>query len=246
MDRRTHTDRSPSPEVRGAVGSGIKGGWTRARWLLGDAEYEADRYRDEAPVEFVHDLVAAAQDAGLIAATGLYIGCGNGRNYLPLVAAGLDLLGLDVSATALEQLGRRAPERRGDLVHGDLSALPDRLRFPLVIGIQVFQHGDRATVHSHFRSAQERVSPGGLFCVRVNAVGTDVAPCHDVTERHRDGGFTVRYLEGPKAGLDVHFFSASELNGVFGSAFEPVLPLRRHDTSRTMPNTGRWSQWEAI
>lgn len=211
-----------------------------------DAEYEAGRYRDEAPVGVVDDIVAAARDVGLLEAKGLYIGCGNGRNYLPLGAAGLDLLGLDVSAAALEQLAERAPERRGQLIHGDLSALPDRRRFALVVAIQVFQHGDRARAHSHIRSAQERLTPGGLFCVRVNAVGTDVAPRHEITERHRDGGFTVLYLEGPKQGLPIHFFSAGELNGLFAVGYEPVLPLRRHETSRTPPDTGQWSQWEAI
>jgi SAM-dependent methyltransferase len=211
-----------------------------------DAEYEAGRYRDEAPVGFVDDIVAAARDVGLLEAKGLYIGCGNGRNYLPLGAAGLDLLGLDVSATALEQLAERAPERREQLIHGDLSALPDGHRFALVIAIQVFQHGDRARAHSHIRSAQERLAPGGLFCVRVNAVGTDVAPRHEITERHRDGGFTVLYLEGPKQGLPIHFFSAGELNGLCAGGYEPVLPLRLHETYRTLPDTGQWSQWEAI
>jgi hypothetical protein len=34
-----------------------------------------------------------------------------------------------------------------------------RARHPLVIGIQVFQHGDRAAAHAHIRAAQQRVSP---------------------------------------------------------------------------------------
>lgn len=55
---------------------------------------------------------------------GLCVGCGNGRNYLPLVDGGLDLTGLDISAAAITQLTARAPDRRDRLVHGDLSALP--------------------------------------------------------------------------------------------------------------------------
>jgi hypothetical protein len=51
----------------------------------------------------------------------------------------------------------------------------------------------------------------GLFCVRVNAVGTDLARAHDVIERDNDGGFTVRYQAGPKIGLDIHFFDEREL-----------------------------------
>jgi SAM-dependent methyltransferase len=164
-----------------------------------DAEYAAGRYASEPPVALTCDILRAARQAGLT--RGLYIGCGNGRNYLPLVAGGLDLTGLDISAAAIAALGARAPGRRDRLVHGDLSALPAPAVYDVVIGIQVFQHGDRAAAHAHIRAAQRRVGPGGLFCLRVNATRTDVWPAHEVTERHPDGGFTVRYLAGPKQGL---------------------------------------------
>jgi hypothetical protein len=210
-----------------------------------DAEYAAGRYRDEPPLAFVGDILAAARDNDLIGATGVYIGCGNGRNYLPLVAGGLDLVGLDVSAAALSQLAERAPERRERLLQGDVGALPAGATYSLVIGIQVFQHGDRATAHEHIRSAQARVLPGGLFCLRVNAVGTDLEYAHEVTEADREGGFTVRYLAGPKRGLDIHFFGERELASLF-AAYEPVLALRIDQTWRMPPAGGQWSQWEAI
>src|SRR5262245_9671417 len=154
-----------------------------------DAEYAVGRYAGEPPVEFVADILAAAREAGLSGSSGLYVGCGNGRNYLPLVAGGLDLVGLDISTTALDQLARRAPGRRHRLLRGDLSVLPPATTYPLVIAIQVFQHGDRVTSHASIRSAQERVVPAGLFCLRVNAVDTDIAHEHEVIERHADGGF---------------------------------------------------------
>jgi SAM-dependent methyltransferase len=171
-----------------------------------DAEYAAGRYASEQPVAFTGDILAAARQARTT--RGLYIGCGNGRNYLPLVAGGLDLTGLDISAAAIAQLIARAPDRRDRLVHGDLSTLPAESSYPVVIGIQVFQHGDRAATHAHIRAAQQRLMPGGLFCLRVNATITNVWPRHEVTERHPDGGFTVRYLAGPKQGLLIHFFTA--------------------------------------
>jgi SAM-dependent methyltransferase len=177
---------------------------------------------------------------------GLYIGCGNGRNYLPLVAGGLDLTGLDVSAAAIAQLTARVPDRRDHLVHGDLSSLPATAAYPLVVGIQVFQHGDRAAAHAHIRAAQRRLMPGGLFCLRVNATATDVWSRHEVTEHHPDGGFTVRYLAGPKQGLLIHFFTGAELNGLFADGFTPVLPPRLRQIRRDPPRRGQWSQWEAI
>jgi hypothetical protein len=35
-----------------------------------------------------------------------------------------------------------------------------------------------------------------------------------VTENDPDGGLTVRYLAGPKLGLHIHFFGATELNAL--------------------------------
>jgi len=63
---------------------------TASRW---DDEYRNQRYANEPPLPFVSrilDTLRAESDTG----TGLYVGCGNGRNYLPLVDAGLDLFGL--------------------------------------------------------------------------------------------------------------------------------------------------------
>jgi 2-polyprenyl-3-methyl-5-hydroxy-6-metoxy-1,4-benzoquinol methylase len=139
-----------------------------------DAEYCAGRYRDDPPVGFTRDIPTAARQAGVV--RGLYVGCGNGRNYLPLVAGGLDLTGLDISAAAIAQLTSHAPGRRDGLICGDLTALPPGMAWPLVIGIQVFQHGDRAAAHAHIRAAQQRATPGGLFCLRVNATGTISGP----------------------------------------------------------------------
>ncbi len=209
-----------------------------------DAEYAADRYVGDPPAVFTADILAAARQAGLT--SGVYIGCGNGRNYLPLVAGGLDLTGLDISGAAIAQLTARAPDRRDRLIHGDLSSLPATATFPLVIGIQVFQHGDRATAHRHVHAAQQRLTPGGLFCLRVNATATDVWPRHQVTEHHRDGSFTVRYLTGPKQGLSIHFFTDAALAALFTDEFTPVLPPRLQQTRRDPPQPGQWSQWEAI
>ena len=208
-----------------------------------DKEYAGGRYRDEPPVAFVADILAAARRAGLT--SGLYIGCGNGRNYEPLVRGGLDLTGLDISDVALRQLSARMPERRGSLVRGDLSALPQGTRYGVVIGIQVFQHGHAEAAHAHLAAARARVAPGGLMAVRVNAAGSDIAFAHRVTGRN-DDGVTIRYLEGPKAGLEIHFFGEAELRGLFAIGFEPVLPPRAQVTWRQSPEAGQWTQWEGI
>ncbi len=210
-----------------------------------DAEYAAGRYARDVPVGFVRDVLAAARQHGL--RRGLYVGCGNGRNLVPLVDAGLDLTGLDISPEAIAQLRQRRPDLGDRLITGDLGALPPSLRYELVVGIQVFQHGNRGTAHRHLAAAAGRVAPGGLLCVRVNATDTDVEHAHRrLDEQTSDRSFTVRYRAGPKAGLDIHFFTAAELRAVVGAGFSEVLAPRLHRTERTAPSRGHWAQWEAI
>ncbi|MGD0256740.1 MAG: class I SAM-dependent methyltransferase [Thermoplasmata archaeon] len=209
-----------------------------------DGEYRAGRYAGEAPVPFVHDILTFSRQWGI--ARGLYVGCGNGRNFIPLSDAGLDLTGLDVSSVAIEQLARRAPQYRGRLLVGEVDGLPAGTRFPLVIGIQVFQHGDRAVCHVNLVAAQERLERGGLFCLRVNAVGTEYQYATERIEAYPEGSETIRYRSGPKQGLLVHFFSERELAALFAGSFQPLLPLRRVVSTRPPPAGGHWDQWEGI
>jgi SAM-dependent methyltransferase len=214
-----------------------------SRW---DAEYRAGRYVDELAVDFVHDIAAAVRDRRPAEEVGLYIGCGNGRNYVPLVQQyGIDLVGVDISSAAIEQLRKRMPERADRLVHGDISSFPAGTRFGSVIAIQVLQHGTKLQAHEHVRAAIELLLPGGLLCVRVNAVGTEIEHRHEVVESNEQGGFTVRYNEGPKTGLFVHFFSNAEIDALTAD-LTPVSPLRVHRTERQAPHRGHWDQWEGI
>jgi SAM-dependent methyltransferase len=210
-----------------------------------DREYAAGRYTGDPPVPFVHDIITSATRAGVLHRSGVDIGCGNGRNYVALVDGGLDVIGLDVSETAIRQLAARAPGRAPRLIHGDITALPSGATYGAVVGLQVFQHGDRAACHAHVLAAQELVAPGGVMAVRVNAVGTDIEFDHEVVEEEEGSGLTVRYLQGPKRGLLVHFFDRTELEGLF-DRFDADLPIRRDRTRRPRPGAGQWSQWEAI
>jgi predicted TPR repeat methyltransferase len=221
------------------MGADVAGSW--------DAEYATGkRYTaDEPPVGFVGDVLAVAKENDV--ASGLYIGAGNGRNFIPLSDAGLELLGLDISSVAISQLAERAPRFANRLVVGDLTALPEGQRWPLVVALQVIQHGTRGEVHQFLGESLERVESGGLFAIRVNAVGTDVRHAHEVVERGADGAFSVRYTAGPKNGLTVHFWAAAELDrAIRGVGLTPLLRLRPASTWRDPAELGLWLQWEGI
>jgi len=214
-----------------------------ARW---DAEYRSGRYAGEPPLPFVDEILATLHADSVAEGRGLYIGCGNGRNYLPLVRSGLRLYGLDLSSVALHQLAAREPALSMRLICADFRTFVSRCRFSYVIAIQVFQHGGAADVAKYFAGVGSLLSPGGLFFLRANAASTQVRPPHTVIERNDFGGFTVRYESGPKQGLPVHFYARDELQALAPDDFALVAEPREAVTARTPPETGHWVQWEAI
>jgi SAM-dependent methyltransferase len=218
---------------------------TAARW---DAEYRNQRYADDPPLPFVERIVDTLCASGSARkGTGLYVGCGNGRNYLPLVDAGLDLFGLDVSPEAIKRLVERRPALAAQrLLCEDFRKFQTVVRFDYLIAIQVFQHGDDADVAAYFAKVAALLAPGGLFFLRVNSASTHVYHAHTVVERNELGGFTIRYDDGPKSGLLIHFVSQSELLERLSPAFVPWMAPREEITVREAPKTGSWTQWESI
>jgi len=87
---------------------------------------------------------------------------------------------------------------------------------------------------------------GGLFFLRVNSASTEVYLRHTVVDENGFGGFTIRYEEGPKTGLCVHFYAREELVELARERFRLVDGPREDVTARTLPKTGSWSQWEAV
>lgn len=214
-----------------------------------DSAYAQGRFLDLPPDPMVDRILAAARD-GLPEASGragVCVGVGNGRNFLPLVDGGLDLVGLDVSAVGLDAIRDRRPDLGDRLVHGELSALPQGERFPVVIGLNVFHHGDRDTAHALIRAGLERVIPGGLFAIRVMAVGTTPSLPHDVVSREADGSVTIRYQvqEADTGPLHSHLFGGDSLAELL-DGWTAVEKLHTNDVDVATGQTGRWLCWEGI
>lgn len=209
-----------------------------------DAEYGKGRWAEAKPIGFTAEVVAAATAAGLT--EGLYVGCGNGRNYRPLIEGGLDLIGLDVSPVAIEQLAERMPDRRDKLVTGDLSALPAGATYPLVVAIQVLHHGDREQARQLLTDTVERVAPGGMLAIGIETVGTDVYEPHDVLERAEDGSYTVRY-HGGDGGMVTHFRTIRGVHIELAEAgLVPETLLQPRSAWRTPPDRGQTLELEGI
>lgn len=214
-----------------------------SRW---DDEYRRGRYEEEPPLPLVQTILDTLQEHREVwEGVGLYVGCGNGRNYLPLVDAGCDMYGLDVSGEALKRLSERRPDQASRLLCGDFRSFRSDVSFSYLIAIQVFQHAAEADVALYFDNVASLLRPGGLFFLRVNSATTEVYHRHTVVERNRFGGFTVRYEDGPKRGLLVHFSSYDELLERTAAGFDTVIAPREDVIRRAPPKTGSWAQWEA-
>ena len=139
------------------------------RW---DAEYGRGRYAGEPPIKFAETVLEiVAGSAGLSGGRGLYVGCGNGRNFARLVRGGLDLAGIDPSPVAIGQLAARCPPAAGRLQCVDMERFEPGARFDYLIAIQVFQHGCAASAARYFERASQpaterrRAVPARKLCV---------------------------------------------------------------------------------
>src|SRR5579884_4096876 len=113
----------------------------------------------------------------------LELGVGTGRIAVPIAAAGIEVVGVDLSAGMLEVARERAELAgvRVDLRHGDLRNPPVRETFPLVLCpfrslLHMETAADRATA---LRAVARCLAPGGRFVFDVFAPGAD-----DIAETH--------------------------------------------------------------
>src|SRR5437667_657726 len=225
-------------------GRGLSAELLAARW---NSEYRAGRYVAERPLPFVDQIISTLRaHPAVTSGVGLYVGCGNGRNYLPLVAAGLTLHGLDVSREALDQLIALRANLKPRLACADFRELEVGSPFDYLVAIQAFQHGVQADAESYFARTAAMLKTGGLFFLRVNSASTEMYLRHTIVDRNDHGGMTVRYDEGPKRGLCVHFYAREELLDLARDRFSLLAGPSEDVTERTAPKTGRWSQWEVV
>lgn len=193
---------------------------------------------------FVDTIISKLGEAGK-SQYGLYVGCGDGRNFVPLLDAGLHLSGIDISAVGLQKLSEKRPD--ANVMKRDFSELHQANVWDYVVALQAFQHGDRKTTHELFAHASEVLRPGGQLFFRVNSVSTEIYHDHKRTEGNKRIGKTVLYKAGSKEGMQIHFFARGELEKLANANnFDIILPLYEVTEERQAPKTGTWTQWESI
>ncbi|MGI0133960.1 MAG: class I SAM-dependent methyltransferase, partial [Candidatus Micrarchaeaceae archaeon] len=145
----------------------MKSNLTVTNW---DRAYAQGRYDQEGAIPFVQDIISVIKDRNLVDKPGFYPGCGNGRNFVPLIDAGLPLEGDDISSVAIEQLRARRPQ--ADVNVGDFLAHTAAESYAYLLSIQLFQHGNQKIVRQLFAKAYDLLQPKGLFVLRVNSIHT--------------------------------------------------------------------------
>jgi len=172
-------------------------------------------------VHFLLDFVRSS--GGRLAEPILDLGCGMGRNLLPLRSAGYRVVGVDHSATALERLRRTADGAGGDeeddegalrLVRHDLGQpLPlDTGSVGTILDVTAVDNlTDPDRLHRYGREAARVLRPGGLALVVTFAVDDGYyGPWLD------DSPWAIRnVVEDPNTGIRNRLFVPRTLDAVF-------------------------------
>jgi predicted TPR repeat methyltransferase len=212
-----------------------------------DELYRDGRYHGDEPVPFVNTILENLDDDDR-KGYGMYIGCGNGRNYLPLFSAlGTNLRGIDISEEGIRQIHEREPATIDSAHVRNFANYAGASVFRYIVSIQVFQHGDRSSAEDYFQRSAEALQPGGKLFLRVNSSSPNLIYRHQVIEGNKATGKTVLYEDGPKKGQQIHYYSKPELTDMAKRhGFSIIRPLVEVTEKRRPPLRGHWAQWETI
>lgn len=131
-----------------------------------DASYYDSAYRRRRDDARFYTRLAKASGGPV-----LEYGVGTGRIALPIARAGVEITGVDLSATMLAEfrrkLGREAPDVRGRVrvIRADMRTAKLDRRFPLIIAPfnTILHLYERRDVESFFERVRSHLSPSGRF-----------------------------------------------------------------------------------
>ena len=212
-----------------------------------DQAYENGANKNAPSVLFIKTIITTILDQMEGSSYGgLYVGCGNGQNYIPMSQSGLDMVGLDISKVGLNLLAKAAPEYSHKLVCADFGKFESNNLFDYIISIQVFHFGTESQILHYFAKASQLLRPGGLLFLRVPSTKTEIIRPYKVTERNSYDGFTMQYTKNPFKGFNLHFFSKTELEHILSCnklfiTYGPKIKIESdHNRSRSI------AMWEFV
>lgn len=191
---------------------------------------KSGRWKDpSAPLPAVEEFCGYLEDNGLRRI--LDLGAGGGRHTLLMAGKGLQVVALDVSDTAqneLDQRVRKAGLGNVTLVRHEMSALPfvDGY-FDGVVCTNVLHHGRRAQVKTAFGESMRVLRKGGAALF---VVVSDKDFRFGTGTRLEQG--TYVFTSGDEKGIVHHFFGRREFRALLGDLevvklWEELVPVEK-------------------
>jgi SAM-dependent methyltransferase len=163
--------------------------------------------RADREVETIRSLLGLEREAAI-----LDLACGHGRIANRLAARGARVTGLDRSALFLERARADAAKRGVEVeyVEGDMTALPWRGRFDVVINwFTAFGYHDDETLHAILRGVREALRPGGRFLLETVSITNVLGRWRGDGVIERNGDFLLdrRRYDPLRGGVDTEFIA---------------------------------------
>lgn len=140
------------------------------RW---DWEYTIRNITGRAPLPIVSKVIEIAQPGQRL----LYVGIGDGRNFLPLIDAGLDAVGCELSKVSIDRILAERPDiaSRVFLGHAE-EVFEGDAPFDGIVASRVLVHSDLRETVTQLATVCRLLRPGGFFAAQWTASGTDPWP----------------------------------------------------------------------
>ena len=184
------------------------------------------------------------------------LGCGVGRHALALAAAGLAVVGSDVSPTALDRCRAALRERglRAGLVLAGMAAAPFAdASFDLVVAYHVLYHGTAGAVAAALAEVRRTLRPGGhAYLTLISANDSKCQRFHRQAEAGQAEQIEPYTFRRPDAAgsddyLPHRFTTEAELRERFLAAFDLVdLEERRYESADPEEPVRRRAHWHMV
>ena len=148
---------------------------TRGAW---DARFERGWQEGARPARFLVKFIEANREK--LGKDVLDLGCGNGRNLLPLAKdPGFSATGLDLSAVGLEKAKNALAQAKTEakLVQGESTALPFKDdSFDFVVSIGAIHHNTWENIQKSFQEAGRVLRDGQYFLFQGRSINDTDRP----------------------------------------------------------------------